>query len=62
MIIYLARHGQTTGDIENRYGGDYEDYLTNFGKEQSLALAEQLALKHAQDSTPARKYGHRRLL
>jgi len=45
MIIYLARHGQTTGDIENRYGGDYDDHLTELGKQQSLQLAEQLSDK-----------------
>lgn len=45
MIIYLARHGQTTGDVENRYGGDYDDHLTEVGKQQSAQLAEQLANK-----------------
>lgn len=45
MIIYLARHGQTTGDIENRYGGDYDDHLTDIGKQQSSQLAEQLSDK-----------------
>lgn len=48
MIIYLARHGQTTGDIENRYGGDYDDHLTELGKQQSLELADGLALKRIQ--------------
>lgn len=43
MIIYLTRHGQTTGDIENRYGGDYDDHLTDTGKQQSSQLAEQLS-------------------
>lgn len=43
MIIYLIRHGQTTGDVENRYGGDYEDHLTDVGKEQSAKLAGLLA-------------------
>jgi phosphohistidine phosphatase SixA len=42
MIIYLARHGQTTGDIENRYGGDYDDHLTEVGRHQSEKLADQL--------------------
>lgn len=46
MIIYLARHGQTTGDVENRYGGDYDDHLTDVGKQQSAKLAEQLADKN----------------
>lgn len=45
MIIYLTRHGQTTGDIENRYGGDYDDHLTDTGKQQSSRLAEQLSDK-----------------
>lgn len=45
MIIYLARHGQTTGDIENRYGGDYDDHLTDLGKQQSDELASILADK-----------------
>jgi broad specificity phosphatase PhoE len=45
MKIYLIRHGQTTGDLEDRYGGDYEDHLTEEGKEQSLRLAQKL--KHS---------------
>lgn len=46
MIIYLARHGQTTGDIENRYDGDYEDHLTQLGKQQANELADQLVGKN----------------
>lgn len=42
MKIYLIRHGQTTGDIEGRYGGDYDDSLTDEGQDQSLALAKKL--------------------
>lgn len=42
MIIYLTRHGQTTGDLEDRYGGDYDDHLTDEGQQQSAHLAEQL--------------------
>jgi broad specificity phosphatase PhoE len=42
MKIYLIRHGQTTGDLEDRYGCDYDDYLTEEGKEQSRLLAEKL--------------------
>ncbi len=48
MIIYLARHGETTGDIENRYGGDYDDHLTDRGQKQSAELAKQLAPKRIQ--------------
>ncbi len=46
MIIYLARHGQTTGDIENRYGGDYDDHLTQLGKQQANELADLLVGKN----------------
>jgi len=42
MNIYLIRHGQTTGDIEDRYGGDYDDHLTEEGHKQSEQLAEKL--------------------
>ena len=42
MKIYLIRHGQTTGDIENRYGGDYDDHLTALGEAQAQNLAEEL--------------------
>lgn len=45
MKIYLIRHGQTTGDIEDRYGGDYNDHLTDEGKSQSKVLAEKLKEK-----------------
>jgi broad specificity phosphatase PhoE len=45
MIIYLARHGQTTGDVENRYGGAYEDHMTELGKQQAVKLAGLLADK-----------------
>ena len=42
MKIYLIRHGETTGDIEDRFGGDYDDHLTQQGKAQSQELAKQL--------------------
>jgi len=45
MIIYIARHGQTTGDIEHRYGGDYDDHLTELGEQQSSKLAKNLTNK-----------------
>ena len=45
MKIYLVRHGETTGDIEDRYGGDYDDHLTDKGKKQSQELAQQLQNK-----------------
>lgn len=45
MIIYLLRHGQTTGDIEHRYGGDYDDHLTELGLQQAAILAEQITEK-----------------
>lgn len=42
MKIYLIRHGQTTGDLENRYGGDYDDELTDEGEIQVHKLADKL--------------------
>jgi broad specificity phosphatase PhoE len=46
MKVYLCRHGETTTDIEDRYGGDYEDHLTEKGKSQAEELAEKLIGKN----------------
>jgi broad specificity phosphatase PhoE len=43
MKILLIRHGETTGDIEDRYGGSYDDDLTEKGRQQLQQTAEQLA-------------------
>jgi len=45
MKIYLCRHGQTTGDVEDRYGGDYDDHLTDLGNSQAQGLAGALNSK-----------------
>jgi broad specificity phosphatase PhoE len=42
MKIYLIRHGQTTGDVEKRYGGAYDDELSDKGKIQVHELANKL--------------------
>jgi len=42
MKIYLIRHGQTTGDTENRYGGSYDDELSDKGKIQTHELANKI--------------------
>lgn len=42
MKIFLMRHGQTTGDVEDRFGGDYDDHLTDLGKTQAQDLAYKL--------------------
>ena len=42
MKIFLIRHGETTGDLEERYGGDYDDHLTDRGMKQAEALADNL--------------------
>lgn len=42
MKIFIIRHGQTTSDIEGRYGGDYDDHITPLGVKQAKALAEKL--------------------
>lgn len=43
MKIYLIRHGQTTGDVEDRYGGAYDDELSDKGKIQAHKLADSIA-------------------
>lgn len=48
MRIYLIRHGETTGDVENRYGGDYEDHLSGKGRQQAKELAKKLQGKGIQ--------------
>ena len=45
MKLILARHGETTGDVENRYGGAYDDGLSDEGLMQAAELAEALAGK-----------------
>lgn len=42
MKIFFIRHGETTGDVENRYGGVYDDHLSEKGIEQSKQLAVSL--------------------
>lgn len=43
MKLLLIRHGETTGDIEDRYGGQYDDHLTERGREQLQCTADSLA-------------------
>ncbi|MBI4250406.1 histidine phosphatase family protein [Candidatus Uhrbacteria bacterium] len=45
MKLFLIRHGETTGDREDRYGGWYDDHLTEHGREQMMATAQRLAGK-----------------
>ncbi|MEI6326779.1 MAG: histidine phosphatase family protein [Candidatus Roizmanbacteria bacterium] len=42
MKIYLIRHGQTTGDTEDRYGGAHDDELSDKGTIQTHELAHKL--------------------
>ncbi len=42
MTIFLIRHGETTGDIEDRYGGAYDDRLTEQGRAQLAETATRL--------------------
>ncbi|MDP3093278.1 MAG: histidine phosphatase family protein [bacterium] len=42
MKIYLIRHGETTGDIEDRYGGDYDDHLSELGRKEAQDLAQRV--------------------
>ncbi|MDP2630122.1 MAG: histidine phosphatase family protein [Candidatus Uhrbacteria bacterium] len=42
MNIYLIRHGESTSDVENKYGGAYDDHLTEKGRTGAVLLAERL--------------------
>jgi broad specificity phosphatase PhoE len=42
MKMYLIRHGETTGDEEDRFGGDYDDCLSKAGEEQVKELVNKL--------------------
>ncbi len=42
MILYVARHGETTWNRAGRYQGQLESQLTSIGQEQALALAQAL--------------------
>lgn len=42
MKIYLIRHGESTSDVEDKYGGDYNDHLTSKGRRQASNLAKRL--------------------
>ncbi len=42
MKIYLIRHGESTGDVDNLYGGDYDDRLSEKGKKQAVELSKKL--------------------
>jgi broad specificity phosphatase PhoE len=48
MKIYLIRHGETTGDLEDRYGGDYDDHLSPNGINQVQELGDKLKTKNLQ--------------
>jgi len=45
MKLILIRHGETTGDLENRYGGSYDDHLTDTGRAQLVETATRLKSK-----------------
>jgi broad specificity phosphatase PhoE len=42
MKIYLARHGETSGDTKRIFGGEYDDSLTKKGRLQAHHLGKQL--------------------
>jgi len=48
MIIYLIRHGESVSDVENLYGGAFDDHLTEKGKEEAEELAQRLKDKNIQ--------------
>ncbi len=48
MKIFLIRHGESTSDVEGRYGGDYDDHLTDKGKAQSRKLSIKISRRGIQ--------------
>ena len=48
MRLIVIRHGQTIGDVEDRYGGAYDDALSPEGESQVRQLADELASKGIQ--------------
>jgi broad specificity phosphatase PhoE len=42
MKIFVVRHGETTSDVEDRFGGDYDDHLTRLGVKEATELAEKV--------------------
>ncbi len=48
MRLFFIRHGETTGDVEDRYGGDYDDELSPEGEKQVIELAKELQNKGIQ--------------
>ncbi len=42
MKIYLVRHGESESDVEDLYGGAYDDHLTELGKKKALNVANKL--------------------
>lgn len=46
MKLIFIRHGETTGDVEDRYGGDYDDHLTAKGLAQAQEALEELKAKN----------------
>src|SRR5438309_9240195 len=41
-IVYLARHGESTGNVQNIQSGRYDAPLTLTGREQALHLRRKL--------------------
>jgi len=42
MKLYFVRHGESTSDVKQRYEGDYDDHLTEKGKEEAREIAQKL--------------------
>ncbi|MCR5744132.1 MAG: histidine phosphatase family protein [Lachnospiraceae bacterium] len=46
MILYIARHGQTDYNVQDRVCGVSEGMLTDYGREQARALGEKIRQVH----------------
>ncbi|MFH2020543.1 MAG: histidine phosphatase family protein [archaeon] len=45
MKLFIIRHGQSTSDVEQKFGGTYDDLLTEVGKRQAQQLSSLLKYK-----------------
>ncbi len=43
MKIFLIRHGESTSDMEDKYGGHYDDHLTAKGRKQAADVSKKLS-------------------
>jgi broad specificity phosphatase PhoE len=46
--IFLIRHGESVSDVNGKYEGDYDDHLTEAGRQSAQEVTEKLKEKGVQ--------------